>query len=222
MKISEMEYHHVEYTSLEDNIKAMLDKREFPAIFSVCVESFPHIVPAIRYRKKREITPEMPDWTAFDVICKYAPPLFEHVAIESLFEFVKSTRMLAKHEKGYLQASVETAIEHEEIARVLWNSIEQQPDALQKDIFGILKSNHQVGAEIIIDIWEQFGVIIRHNNGFDFRIRLRTRLDEVVEGRCHNCGVQGKGRKELFFKSISCQKCGYDNYYYIKYPDSQK
>jgi len=222
MKISEMEYHHSEYTSLEDKIKKMLDNREFPVIFSVCVESFPHIVPAIRYRKKKDITSEMPDWSVFDVICQYAPPLFEHAVIESLFEFIKSNRMLAKHEKGYLQAAVETAIDHEEIARVLWNSIEQQPDALQKDIYAILKPNLHVGAEKIIDIWEKFGVVIRHINGFDFSIRLQTRTDDVMEGRCHNCGIQGKGRKELFFKSFSCQKCGFEGYYHIKYPDIQQ
>jgi hypothetical protein len=219
MKISEMEYHHGEYTSLEGKIKKMQDNREFPAIFSVCIETFPHIVPAIQYRKKREIEPEMPDWSAFDIICTYAPPLFEHAAIESLFEFVKSTRVLAKHDIGFFQA-VETAIEHEEIARVLWHSIDQQPNALQKDIAGSLEYNQQTCVKII-DTWEELGVIIRNNEDFDSKIRLRSRLDEVVEGRCHNCGVQGKGRKELFYKSISCQKCGYDSYYYIKYPDTQ-
>jgi hypothetical protein len=219
MKISEMEYHHGEYTSLENKIKKMLDNREFPAIFSACVETFPHIVPAIQYRKKREITPETPEWTAFDVICKYAPPLFEHAVIASLFEFVKSTRMLARHEKGYLQA-VETAIECEDIARVLWNLINQQPDALQKDIFRSLDYNQQTVARII-DKWEELGVIIRNNKDVDPKIRLRTRLDEIVEGICNNCGVQGKGRKELLFKSILCQKCGAECYYHIKYADNQ-
>ena len=200
MKISELEYHHGKYTSLESKIQKMLDNHEFPAIFAVCVESFPHIVPAIQYRKKREIKPETPDWSAFDVICKYAPPLFEHAAIASLLEFVKSTRILAKHEKGYLQTVI-TAIEHEEIARVLWSSIDQQPDTLQKDLCKSLEYNQPTGVRII-DIWEELGVVIRNNDNFDSKIRLRTRLDEIVEGRCQNCGVQGKGRKELFLKSI--------------------
>lgn len=219
MKISEMEYHHGEYTSLEGKIKKMLDNHEFPAIFSVCIETFPHVIPAIQYRKKRGIEPEMPDWLAFDVICKYAPPLFEHAVIASLFEFVKSTRIILKHEKGYLQ-TVETAIEREEIARVLWSSIDQKPDALQKDICRSLEYNQQTGVKII-DIWEELGVIIRNNEEYDSKFMLQTRLDEVVEGRCHNCGVQGKGRKELFFKSILCQKCGAEGYYYIKYSQSQ-
>jgi hypothetical protein len=218
MKISEMEYHHDEYTSLEDKIKNMLDNREFPAIFSVCVDSFSHVLPAIQYRKKREIMPETPDWSAFDVICKYAPLLFEHAVITSLFEFVKSTRLLAKHEKGYLQI-IETAIEREEIARVLWNFINQRSNVLQKDICRNLEYNKQTIAGII-DIWEELKVVIRNDKDVDPKIRLRTRLDEIVEGICHNCGVQGKGRKELLFKSILCQKCGAEGYYYIKYTDN--
>jgi hypothetical protein len=125
MKISEMEYHHGEYTSLEGKINTMLGNREFPAIFSVCVESFPHVVPAIQYRKKREIEPEMPDWLAFKVICKYAPPLFEHSIMESLSEFVKSTRLLAKHENGYLKA-IDSALELESNAQSIWSQIERQ------------------------------------------------------------------------------------------------
>ena len=116
----------------------MLENREFPAIFSVCVETFPHIVPAIQYRKKREIEPEMPDWLAFEVICKYAPPLFEHSVMESLSEFIKSTRLLTKHENDYLKA-IESALKHEEITRSLWSRIEKQPNVLQRDICAILK-----------------------------------------------------------------------------------
>ena len=215
MKISEMEYHHGEYTSLEDKINKMLENREFPAIFSVCVETFPHIVPAIQYRKKREIEPEMPDWLAFKVICKYAPPLFEHSVMESLSEFVKSTRLLTKHENVYLKA-IETAFKHEEITRSLWNHIEKQPNVLQRDICRYFDDN-QKSVTSIIELWEKLGLVFHKNESSDLRLNLRTRLDEEVEGVCQNCGVHGKGHKEHFFKSISCQRCGTEGYYHIKY-----
>ena len=44
MKKSEMEDHHDAYLALEDRIRTMSHSRQFPAVFSVCVESFPHIV----------------------------------------------------------------------------------------------------------------------------------------------------------------------------------
>lgn len=218
MKISEMEYHHGEYTSLEGKINKMLENREFPAIFSICVESFPHIVPAIQYRKKREINPETPEWSAFDIICTYAPPLFEHAIIESLFQFVQSTRLLAKHDNNYLQA-VETAIAYEEVARVFWNSIEHKPNQLQKDICNTLGDNRSTVLEII-DVWERCGVIVCKRDGIDSRVMLRTRFDNPVEGRCYKCGVWEKGYLERFLAPICCKSCGAEGYYHIKYLSS--
>jgi hypothetical protein len=74
VKIAELEAHHDACVESERIIREMVDKHDFPAVFSVCIGSFPHIVPAIRYRKKREITPDFPALLAFTTICKYAPP----------------------------------------------------------------------------------------------------------------------------------------------------
>jgi hypothetical protein len=84
MKIAELEAHHAACVDAERSIRAMVENREFPAVLSFCVESFPHILPAIQFRKKREMTPEIPALLAFTTICRYAPPLFEHAVIESL------------------------------------------------------------------------------------------------------------------------------------------
>ena len=214
-----MEYHHNQYMSLEGKVKAMLDKQEFPAIFSVCVESFPHIVPAIQYRKKREITPETPDWSACDVICQYAPPLFEHAVIESLFEFVKSTRMLAKQDNVFLQ-TIDIAFEAEKVARVLWTHIEKQPGISQELMCKTLGFNPQTTINII-DIWELLGIINRRDDNDDERIAFSSRLDDEVSGVCQNCGVLVNGCKELFYRSFLCQQCGIEGYYHIKYSNSQ-
>jgi transposase-like protein len=60
MRKAEMEAHHDAHTALEGKIKTMLDNREFPAVFSVCVASLPHIVPTIKYRKHKGLKPETP------------------------------------------------------------------------------------------------------------------------------------------------------------------
>jgi hypothetical protein len=250
MKISEMEYHHGEYTSLESKINRMLENREFPAIFSVCVESFPHIVPAIQYRKKREIEPEMPEWLAFKVICKYAPPLFEHTFIETLFEFVKSTRLLAKHENGYLNA-IESALELESNAQSIWSQIERQQGISIKDLENEYKDFPSMTIDLediarsiwsqikqqnhynehkdfpnmtvyIVNIWEQLGIISRKQEINNSRIYFRSPLNEEVEGVCLNCGLHAKDHKDLFFRPIVCQKCGIVGYYHIRYPNAQE
>ncbi|MGO8752567.1 MAG: hypothetical protein ACLQNE_42045 [Thermoguttaceae bacterium] len=219
MKISEMENCHDEHAALEDRIRTMADNREFPAIFPVCVESFPQIVPAIKFRKQRGITPEIPKLQSFRIICKYAPPLFAHSFIEALLDFVKSTRLLAKHENGYLQAA-EAALEREEMARMIWGHVARRPGALQRELRTTLGIDQDVAVELL-ETWEQLGVVVQQQETNSYRLYLRTQLDAEVEGRCPACGVHGKGRKELFLKTISCKRCGAEGYYHIQYANRQ-
>ncbi|MGA2031444.1 MAG: hypothetical protein ABSG68_04245 [Thermoguttaceae bacterium] len=219
MKIAELEAHHDAYAVSERTIRAMVKNGEFPGVFSVCTASFQHIVPAMNYRKKKGVTPEIPDPSAFTTICKYAPPLFEHAAIESLFEFVNSSRLLTQSEKSFLD-SVETARKRVQLARRLWNHLERHPGMFQRDIRGELGVAPE-HAEGIIEVWDKLGVVDRMPEDRSYRLYFRTRLDTEVAGLCPNCGVRGTGRKELFFRSIVCKKCGTDGHYHLEY-DGQR
>jgi hypothetical protein len=219
MKIAELEAHHDAYIESEHTIRAMVDYHTFPAVFSDCVESFPHIVSALNYRKKREITPVMPELLAFTTICKYAPPLFELAAIDSLQDFVKSSRILWQSERKFLD-SVEAARRREKIAHSLWNHLEQHPGMLQRDIrteLGVIQEE----AVAVVELWETLSILDRQPEDGSYRLYFRTRLDAEVAGLCPNCGVRGKGRKELFSRPILCQKCSVEGHYHIEYGQSQ-
>lgn len=217
MRKAELEEHHDQYLAKEARIQEMVRDRQFPPVFAVCVESFPHLVPAMKYRKRVGIAPEAPEFSAFSVICKYAPVLFEHAFIEALRDFVLGTRQLARHENGYLQAC-EAALELEETSRAIWNHLERNPDTFQRDICTQANITQET-ARSILEVWEYLGVIVRVPEGSTCRFRFRTRLDAETTGVCHSCGVRGKGVKELFLRPISCQRCGVQGYYHIC-PDS--
>jgi len=213
MRIAEMEGHHQDFVALEARVGAMMRNRQFPAIFSVCVESLTHIVPAIKFRKKKAIKPETPEWLSFQVICDYGPALFEHAVLESLHDSVKSTRLLAKHEKRYLQA-VEVAIEHEEVARRMWNYLERDGECQVRDLLGDLGCSRR-SAGGIIEIWAELGIIEPQDEGPSRRLVFRTRLDMIVEGMCPACGARGRGPKEAFLRPSCCQRCRAQGYYHI-------
>jgi len=217
MKIAELEAHHEGFMESECSIRRMVDNLEFPAVFSYCIESFPHIVPSINYRKKREIFPTIPELLAFNTICRYAPPLFEHAAIDSLSDFVKSTRILSQSEKNFL-LSIEASQKREQIAHVLWNHLEKNPGLFQRDIrteLGVIQEE----AVAVVELWEKLGILDRHPEDRSYRLYFQTQLNEEITGLCPNCGVRGKGRKERFFQSVICQKCGVDGHYHIEYPN---
>lgn len=212
MKIAELELHHAQFLEIETHIETSLEKRDIAEVFSACQASFSHIIPAIRFRKRRDIHPEIPRLMAFDVICKYAPPLFEHSAINALSEFLRSSRVLARN-TDYSQ-SVESALEREEAARAIWNHLEQNPGLLQRDIQKDLGIKQEVSVPILT-VWDQLGVVDQEKKKDSCRLSFHTNLDEVVGGVCRHCGVRGKARKEVFFKKMSCKKCGSQGYYHI-------
>ena len=220
MKISEMEAHHAQYLALETQIRTMVQSRRFPEVFSACHSSFPNIVPAIKFRKQRGIDPQVPNLLAISTICKFAPPLFESFAIDSLLAFVRSNRLLAQHENGYLPRA-EAAKARREIARILWAHIEKEPGVFQRDI-RVQLGVDQGDAVEILTVWEDLGVIERRPEDRSYRLYFRTQLEAEVQGLCYNCGVRGKGHKVVFLSPTKCQKCGVEGYYHIEYGDPKQ
>jgi hypothetical protein len=159
--------------------------------------------------------PEIPDLPAFTTILKYAAPLFEHDVIESLFEFVSSSRVLVQSERLFLD-SIEAARKQEQLAHTLWNHLERHPGVLQRDI----RAGHgfaQEDAASVVELWGKLGILDRESEDRSYRLYLHTRLDTEMAGVCPTCGVRGEGRKELFFRPVTCQKCGTEGYYHIEY-----
>lgn len=215
MRKAELEDHHNQCEAKEAVIREMVRGRQFPDVFSICTGSFDHVVPAMKYRKLAAMPPESRDFLAFQVICRYAPALFEHLALESLRGFVAGTRLLARHENGYLDAS-EAALAREESARSIWDCIENQPGIQEGDLERSLSIPENT-VLAVLDIWHELGIVVRQPEHNDSRVSLRTCLEEESVGVCHHCGVQGKGPKEVFLRSVTCQKCGDAGYYYIRY-----
>jgi len=220
MRIAEMEAAHDQLMALEAKIAEMQSALEYPGVFQFCEASFPHIVPAIKFRKRRSITPETPQLRSFAALWIYGPPLFEHAVLESALAFVRSTRFLAKHENGYLQTA-EAAVEREEAARILWNHLEREPGTLQKSIGPQLNLERDVAVSIL-DVWERLGVVVREREKKTYKLYLGTRLDEETEGICLFCGLRVKGHKVHLLKPVSCQRCKAEDYYHIVAVDRVK
>jgi hypothetical protein len=218
MKKAELEAHHNEYRALESRISSMAAARQFPGVFSACIASFPHIVPALKYRKQEGIQPEIPDLLSFDVVCKYGPVLFEHAVLETLHQFVQETRMLARHTNGYLDA-IRAALQREEIARKIWNLLQAGGEVPELEVCQRVAINRATLIEIV-GPWELLRVVVRTTSHNGPAVRLRSYLTEKAEGVCQACGIRAKGRKEAFFSRVRCTRCGATGYYHIRYADS--
>jgi hypothetical protein len=213
MLIAEMEDHHTQLMAIEARIVAMESNMEFPAVFQICEESFPHIVPAISFRKRRSLAPVIPAIRAFDVVWTYAPALFEHSTLECTLSFVRSTRLIAKHENGYLE-SAEAALSREEAARLLWNFLERNPGTSETTTVQQLGLYRGVVAAILA-VWHRLGVVTRTLEKSSDNLALATRLDQETAGICSRCGARVKARKMNLLQPASCPKCGEKDYFHF-------
>ncbi len=218
MRKAELEDHHNQYLLKDGRIREMVQQRDFPAVFAVCRDAFAHMVPAMKWRKRTGITPETPDFLCFSVICTYGPPLFEHTALESLHEFIGGTRQLARHDNEFLSAS-DAALKQEEVARALWNCIEDRPGLPQREVSERFNGPDNTVASIM-EVWKQLRIICCEYDGNDHRLCLRTRLDVDVVGVCQHCGAKGKGRKERFLQPVKCGKCMEVGYCHVRFDDA--
>ncbi len=75
--------------------------------------------------------------------------------------------------------------------------------------------------ESVLQVWEEFGVVLRIQNANSHRLYIRSDLDAKTEGMCPACGLRGKALKQRFFKPIMCQKCETEGYFHIKYTDQR-
>ena len=126
MKIAELKAHYDALTDSEGTIETMVDNHEFPAVFSVCIESFPHIVPAINYSRKgtsprrRSIFWQSPRYASTRRRCLNTRQSNHWRSSSGLREFWRLS------EKGF-QRPVEAAQKREQLAHAIWNHLERQP-----------------------------------------------------------------------------------------------
>lgn len=215
MRIAELKSHHDACLEHDRMIRAMVARAAFPQVFELCTASFPHIIPAIRFRKKRDLAPQVPDLAAFTTIFRYAPPLFEHALLSSLHELIESSRVLSQSETRFLDCA-EAAREGERIALRIWNYLESHPHATEGQVCSSCGVDGDAVLEII-GIWSELGILKRSLDSGAPRLRFSTRLDTQATGVCAQCGARGTGRKDVFFRSVTCQKCRAVGFYHIQY-----
>jgi hypothetical protein len=202
MKIAEMEYWHAIFSEQNTALRAMVSQRDYFGALSSCEKGFEAIIPALQYRKKKQLDPLTPHVMAFHVIWRFAPVLFAHDAIASLQSFIKANRFLSKHEDDFT-GKTEAAYEEMMFAHGMLQSLVRtgvEPISRKE-----LKSPEcdAEQARKILDSWSEMGVVQLTQT----TAALTTNLDEKTLGVCPSCGVKAEAKRSLLFGRVVCKKC---------------
>jgi predicted RNA-binding Zn-ribbon protein involved in translation (DUF1610 family) len=143
---------------------------------------------------------------SIDYVFRFAPILFEAQHINRLADLFKSQKRIQKNVTTNLAQSLAKAQTLLHDAYRLWNHLESQGTSRQDDLRTTLGGD-QDQWRWMAETWERIGIVRRVPENQSYRLQLVTRLDEVIRGKCPNCGVVGKATKLRLLDSLECPKC---------------
>ncbi len=199
MRKSELLAHHQSFVDNETQVGERVQVRDFYGAIFVASRSLDHITPYLKVRRQSGESDDCPLFP-FEIICRFAPPLFDHASIELLRSFTHATRQLGKRRQSLI-AMLEQASHEMDVNRLLWNLIERHPGVP----LNRTKFNSSASAMAAVSFWESLGIVsVEKATG---AVGFVTSLSGLTEGMCPSCGARGKAAKEAFFRAVTCPKC---------------
>ncbi len=203
VKKAELEAQYDAYRASGQRVDDLLGSRDVIGAIGEAIKAIDYAVGAIKFAK-RDGADESLELFPCDVVCKYAPAVFEHESIERVHAFAKSTRQLGERRTAVIE-QVEHAMQLEELALLMWRKLETHgtmPAA------GVAEgSEMKFHSPEVLDVWIWLGIADVAASGGQKVVNLHTSLEAVVEGMCAHCGATCKAKKEIFWRLAKCPGC---------------
>jgi predicted Zn-ribbon and HTH transcriptional regulator len=217
MKKAEMEEHRAAYYRGISESKAARADGNIQNAITLALDSCEHIDGMMRYERKYEER-TFGSVEAIDLVLALAPLVFNRDSIEKLAALLKTIRQIEKNTSADMAAKLSDATMLMGEAHRLWFHLETHEVCRQHELSNALGGSHAQW-EWISEQWESIGLIRRTVDRESYRLRFRTRMDEVVTAKCASCGVRAKAAKAKFLSPVHCPKCQNDSEFVILSPD---
>ena len=95
----------------------------------------------------------------------------------------------------------------------LWNYLENNHHTRQDKLSKLFGGN-QDRWRYIAERLAIMGLLTRESEGRSYRLNLITRMGEVINGKCPECGAIQEAPKAMFLESLKCPDCG-ENIFFV-------
>lgn len=201
----ELQFEKAEYYALLARAKEAEAAGDFPKAVEWAVQSWQYVPGMMQYERKYE-NREFKSVDTIDVVLEHAPWLFDMGSLNELERLLRSKRQIDRDASDDLAARLREAQGLCRDAVVLWNAIESHPGITIAEL-GELLGGSAAGRLRVIEAWIRLGALCESREGGARRLSLVTRMDEVVAGKCSECGVSVKGPKRALLPPRTCPKC---------------
>jgi hypothetical protein len=154
-----------------------------------------------RYENQDFVTVE-----AIDMVLKYAPLLFDYVAIDSLQAMLTVQRRINRDSTGDMGDNLSKARALMWDAHRMWNHIEEHAETRQDELHTVLGGDESRWRSIA-EAWEDMGLLQRTPALGSYRLAFITRLGEVVAAKCPSCGEVADAPKAMWLEHTACPRC---------------
>ena len=210
MRLSELQGQYEQYIAKEREIETLWSCRSLHPALIGCCDSVPLMIPALKYYQKKPVHLDLP-FRPFRLLCRYAPAIFERPYLDVCLVLLESERSLKKESHDY-SLELSDAYSKLDIARSLWHFLENHETFTVQELVASC-SGHEVLAQDILDVWQELGITVCDSTTMS--IRFRTDLSSTTSGKCYQCGLAGKGRREHLYKPVRCTRCDREVYFHL-------
>lgn len=205
MNKAEMEAHATEYQSLVFQARAAEKRGRFADVIRFALASCEHIDGMMQYDRKYQ-GKTFASVLGIDLVLRYAPLLFDHRSLDEIGTFLKDARRIERDTSADMGENLARARRTMWNAHMLWNYLEANPGARQDGIPKALGGDQDAWRSIA-EAWEKMEVLHRAPAEAGYRVTLRTRMDEPLEGKCPSCGHIARESKRRLLEPLSCTHC---------------
>jgi hypothetical protein len=205
MTKAELEHHWNEYNTCMQQALLAETRGLYRAAIESALTSWPHVDGMLQYEHKY-MHRDLASVPAIDVVLKYAPLLLDFHSLNALGDLLTSQKRIEKN-------TSESSVERLTAARTqlwdnhrLWTHLENHSDFRQDELRRVLGGNQDYWRSLA-ERWEAMGLVRRTPEGGSYRLKLSTRLGEVVFGKCPSCGAVLDAPKAMFLEPTHCPAC---------------
>jgi len=205
MTKAEMERHRAEYLRYAALAGSAVEEGAYREAVERAVSSWDYVDGMIQYERKYGGV-ESVHVESIEIALTYAPLLFDSQSLDKLDAILKNQRRIVKNASGDVAGNALKARSLMREAHALWHYLDAHPECLIEDLCNSL-GGEQVRWRSIGETWARMGVVRHTPEGSSYRLALYTRLNDVVLGKCPECGVTGKAPKEKLVEERHCPRC---------------
>jgi len=218
MTKAEMAEHAAQCRALTAEARGARQKGQHAEAIRLALAACAYVDGMMQYARRYEDA-EIDSVEAIDIILACAPLIFHTEGLDAVCALLKEQRRVERNTAADMGERLEKAQELMGDAYRLWKHLEQHPGMRQDQLRETL-GGEQGRWRRLAEEWEEMGIVRREAEGGSYRLTLTVSLDDVVKGKCSECGAVCEDAKVAFLRERACARCGQAAWFVILVPEA--